>query len=82
LPLAYVMTFRSANMAVIVGGGVDGKSPVTVRMRQRRRVIRQNQTAGECRSQKCIPDKLTFPVMDQVKFLSKLLSPPTSAQAP
>jgi hypothetical protein len=67
-------------MAVIVGGGVDAKPPV--RMRQRRRVIRQNQTAGECRSQKCIPDKLTFPVMDQVKFLSKLLSPPTSAQAP
>jgi hypothetical protein len=65
-------------MAVIVGGGVDAKPPV--RVRQRRRVICQTQTAGERRSQERVPDKLMFPVMDQVKFLSKLFSPPTTAQ--
>jgi len=64
------MTFRSANMAVI-GGGVDAKP--AVRMRQRRRVICQTQTADKCRSQKRIPDELIFPVMDQVEFLSNIV---------
>jgi hypothetical protein len=56
-------------MSVIVGG-VNTNPPV--RMRRRRRVIRQAQAASECCGQKRIPDKLMFPVMDQSRIPFKI----------